>query len=284
MSAAPKKLKASNGKPIPAPTEDVKGKGKAVTETSDAMAVDSASEEDENSSDDGADSGDDDADASDDSMDTEDEIELAQQHASKSKQTLKRKRRAIPNASFGQALSALLDTSTAPKSSPNVDATPSTDATAPSTSAAADTALLALKKTTAAQRRRAAEKREAKAAKSQLGERREREEKNRITDVIGGWGGESERALRKVAQRGVVKLFNVIQQAQQSNIQALAPNPSTRGTGKASLPAPKADEFRSDKRKGKGEKDNAIGRAKPAALNQEDFLQSIRAGGIVSKV
>jgi len=33
-------------------------------------------------------------------------------------------------------------------------------------------------------------------------ERKEKEDKNRIRDVIGGWGGESERALRKVAQRG----------------------------------------------------------------------------------
>ena len=30
----------------------------------------------------------------------------------------------------------------------------------------------------------------------------EREEKGRVRDVIGGWGAESERALRKVAQRG----------------------------------------------------------------------------------
>ena len=33
-------------------------------------------------------------------------------------------------------------------------------------------------------------------------EKKEKEDRGRITDVIGGWGGESERALRKVAQRG----------------------------------------------------------------------------------
>lgn len=33
-------------------------------------------------------------------------------------------------------------------------------------------------------------------------ERKEKEEKGRIKDVIGGWGAEGERALRKVAQRG----------------------------------------------------------------------------------
>lgn len=108
----------------------------------------------------------------------------------------------------------------------------------------------------------------------------------------------------------VVKLFNVIQLAQQSNAQTTSEASANRGTGKASLPAPSADGFRDEKKKGKGKvpKDNAIGRAKPgeqsyqlkdllailcaydltktlpAALGQEDFLQSIRAGGIVSKV
>ncbi len=41
-----------------------------------------------------------------------------------------------------------------------------------------------------------------KAKKLLEGERKEKEERNHITDVIGGWGGESERTLRKVAQRG----------------------------------------------------------------------------------
>lgn len=97
---------------------------------------------------------------------------------------------------------------------------------------------------------------------------------------------------------------------------------SIRGTGKASLPAPSAEGFGGDNKKkgtgkGKTQKDNVIGRGKPgtytvifclastldvfvvrlllwcspftpvlglAALGQEDFLQSIRSGGIVSKV
>lgn len=33
-------------------------------------------------------------------------------------------------------------------------------------------------------------------------ERKQKEDIGRVKDVIGGWGGESERALRKVAQRG----------------------------------------------------------------------------------
>lgn len=63
----------------------------------------------------------------------------------------------------------------------------------------------------------------------------------------------------------VVKLFNVIQQAQQSNTQTVSETAAVRGTGKASLPAPSADGFRDEKKKGKGrtQKDNAVGRAKP---------------------
>lgn len=198
----------------------------------------------------------------------------------------------------------MLDTSTTPKTAtkPKLSAATASN-TSPetvskttepaSTQSAPDTALLSLKKTSTARKRRAEEKSEAKAAKAQLGERKEREDRNRVTDVIGGWGGESERALRKVAQRGglckllsvfdvadsdlffpyhirlvVVKLFNVIQQAQQSTNQATSEASAVRGTGKASLPAPSADGFRDEKKKvkAKGGKDNAIGRAKPGVF------------------
>jgi hypothetical protein len=64
----------------------------------------------------------------------------------------------------------------------------------------------------------------------------------------------------------VVKLFNVIQQAQQSSVQATSDAAASRGTGKATLPAPSADVFRDNKKgKGKQQKDNAIGRAKPGS-------------------
>lgn len=118
-----------------------------------------------------------------------------------------------------------------------------------------------------------------------LGEKKEREDTGRVRDVIGGWGGESERAFRKVAQRGVVKLFNVIQQAQQTGTENAAERATHRGSGKPTLPAPDADGFAAggDRRKSKG-KDNLVGRAKTVALGQEDFLQSIRSGGIVSTV
>ena len=110
----------------------------------------------------------------DDSPDTEDEIATAR--VSKSKKTLKRKRRATDPSNFGATLNALLSTN-APSSLP-----------------------LSLKPSNA--RRRNEEKQELKAQKAQRIEKKEREDKGHISDVIGGWGGESERALRKVAQRG----------------------------------------------------------------------------------
>jgi len=110
----------------------------------------------------------------DDPPDTEDEIAAAK--ASKSKKTMKRKRRATDSSSFGATLNALLSTN-APSSLP-----------------------LSLKPSAA--RKRNEEKQELKAKKAQRTEKKEREDKGHISDVIGGWGGESERALRKVAQRG----------------------------------------------------------------------------------
>jgi len=108
------------------------------------------------------------------SPDTEDEIAAAK--TSKSKKTLKRKRRATDPSSFGATLNALLSTN-APSSLP-----------------------LSLKPSAA--RKRNEEKQELKAKKVQRIERKDREDKGHVSDVIGGWGGESERTLRKIAQRG----------------------------------------------------------------------------------
>jgi hypothetical protein len=110
----------------------------------------------------------------DESPDTEDEIAAAK--TSKSKKTLKRKRRATDPSSFGATLNALLSTD-APSSLP-----------------------LSLRPSAA--RKRNEEKQEFKAKRAQRIEKKERDDRGRITDVIGGWGGESEMALRKVAQRG----------------------------------------------------------------------------------
>lgn len=106
--------------------------------------------------------------------DTEDEI--ADLKHQKSKKTLKRKHRATTSTNFGSALQSLLDID-APSGVP-----------------------LSLKPSVAQRRNR--EKLESKARKVIQVEKKEEEDKNRIKNVIGGWGTEGERALRKVAQRG----------------------------------------------------------------------------------
>lgn len=184
-----------------------------------------------------------------DSPDTEDEIAAAK--TVKSKKTLKRKRRATDPSNFGATLNALLSTD-APSSLP-----------------------LSLKPSAA--RKRNEEKQELKARKAQRIEKKEREDKGHISDVIGGWGGESERALRKVAQRGgrsrnfillvsnsrlhsVVKLFNAIAESQSAVVTAAEGTKKSRGSGKPSLPAPSFEKGNSRK-KGK-QKDNLLGRGK----------------------
>lgn len=116
------------------------------------------------------------------SPDTDDEIAGAMR--SKSKKTQKRKRRATDPNTFGSALQSLLNTK-APSALP-----------------------LSLKPSIA--RRRNDEKLEAEGKKIIQIERKEKEEKGRIKDVIGGWGGESERALRKVAQRGGMSFASIL--------------------------------------------------------------------------
>jgi hypothetical protein len=116
----------------------------------------------------------------DNSLDTDDEI--AEGKLLKSKKTLKRKRRATDATHFGATLQSLLNTNV-PSAQP-----------------------LSLKPSLA--RKRNDEKLEAKGKKALQVERKEKEEKGRVRDIIGGWGGESERALRKVAQRGGMDWLN----------------------------------------------------------------------------
>lgn len=118
--------------------------------------------------------GDSGSDGEDNSPDTEDEIEVAKRM--KSKKTLKRKRRATEPSHFGATLQSLLNTDT-PSALP-----------------------LSLKPGVA--RKRNDEQMESKARKVLQVEKKDKEDKRRMRDVIGGWGGESERVLRKVAQRG----------------------------------------------------------------------------------
>ena len=115
-----------------------------------------------------------DADDSDHSPDTDDEI--AALKTTKSKQTAKRKRRAVSPSRFATQLQTLLGTQV-PTEEP-----------------------LALKPDIAA--RRAEGRKKLRDRRDADVKRKEKEDKNRLTDVIGGWGGESERALRKIAQRG----------------------------------------------------------------------------------
>lgn len=162
------------------------------------------------------------------SPDTEAEIEMAHMKK-KSKKTAKRKIRATSPTQFGSTLEALLNTSV-PTAGP-----------------------LALKPSV--QRRRKEKKDEYRSKKTLEIEKKEHEELGRITDVIGGWGGESERALRKIAQRGgkktiwrlicltkgfaVVQLFNVIQKAQTAKASEEKSKLALRGSGKPTLDAPK---------------------------------------------
>ncbi|KAF7436727.1 hypothetical protein PC9H_003560 [Pleurotus ostreatus] len=175
------------------------------------------------------------------SYDTDDEIATVK----KSLKTGKRKRRATEPNKFGDTLQSLLHTD-APSALP-----------------------LSLKPSIS--RKHNDEKLELKAKKVLQTERKEQEDKGRIVDVIGGWGGENERALRKVAQRGVVKLFNLIQQSQASATAAIEKSKAQRGSGKPTLPAPAAD----TKRKSRG--------TDAGAAVKDDFFDMIRSGGLVSK-
>jgi hypothetical protein len=114
------------------------------------------------------------SDSGSDSPDTD--ADLAGVRPSKSKKTLKRKHRATDPSRFGATLQFLLATD-APSSLP-----------------------LSLKPEVA--RKHNDEKLEGKARKVLKVERKEKEDKCRIHDIVGGWGGEGERGLRKVAQRG----------------------------------------------------------------------------------
>ncbi|KAF7339537.1 hypothetical protein MSAN_02168200 [Mycena sanguinolenta] len=165
----------------------------------------------------------------------------------KSRQTKKRKIRAAAPSAFGATLQSLLNTD------------------APST--------LPLSLKPSITRKRNDEKLEMRAKKVLQVERKEKEDKGRITDVIGGWGVENERALRKVAQRGVVKLFNVIQQSQASASAAAEDSKAARGSGKPTLPAPVIADAKTKKNK---KKDNVLGRAKEAAVEKDDFFDMIR--------
>lgn len=114
--------------------------------------------------------------------DTDDAIEDLKKPTSK--QTSKRKLRATAPSKFGATLQFLLNTD-APSTLP-----------------------LSLKPSIA--RKQNDEKQEKRATKVLQVEKKEFEDRGRIRDVIGGWGVEGERALRKVAQRGGSSAFQLV--------------------------------------------------------------------------
>uniref|UniRef100_A0A0W0FGP2 Rrp15p-domain-containing protein n=1 Tax=Moniliophthora roreri TaxID=221103 RepID=A0A0W0FGP2_MONRR len=162
-----------------------------------------------------------------------------------------------PNA-FGATLQTLLSTGTPPSQTGNV---------------------LALKPSV--NRKRDDELLEKQARQVLQVERKEKEDKGRIRGegVLEEWGAEAERGLRKVAQRGVVKLFNYIQESQVVATHAAEEKKAQRGTGKPTLPAPSLVK----EKKGKKDKDNLLGRGKEAAVGKDDFFDMIRTGSVVSK-
>ncbi|KAF8344222.1 uncharacterized protein EI90DRAFT_3114978 [Cantharellus anzutake] len=200
---------------------------------------------------------------------TEDEITKTKASRLKSKQTLKRKRRALQASHFGQTLTDLLGTETPVPKRKRTDAGPAlqTDTTA----------ILSLQKPSSSHAvAQKLSKEETKTARALKLERKEAQDIRRITDknLMEQWGQENERALRKIATRGVVKLFNIIQQAQRDDT----------GNG-INIPAPQPhnhnSKFTQKKRAGK-DRDEA-GISNEARINKEDFLQSIRTGVVVSK-
>ncbi|KAK7059042.1 hypothetical protein VNI00_001666 [Paramarasmius palmivorus] len=190
------------------------------------------------------------------------DAEIASLKPQKSKQTKKRKLRATAPSTFGATLQSLLSTDT------------------PSNAASqSQSNVLALKPSL--NRKRNDELLEKQARRVLLVERKEKEDKGRIRgeDLLEGWGAEAERGLRKVAQRGVVKLFNYIQESQISASQAAEEKKAHRGTGKPTLPAPSL----AKEKKGKKDKDNLLGRGKESVVGKDDFFDMIRTGSVVSK-
>ncbi|KDN51484.1 hypothetical protein RSAG8_00029, partial [Rhizoctonia solani AG-8 WAC10335] len=217
---------------------------------------DSSSDNEDGGSDSEADGGSDSEAVENSSTDTETEIYRAQN--TKSKKTLKRKHRATSPTIFGGTLEALLATSVPSNTQPG--------------------APLALKPDIA--RKKNEEKLELKAKRVLETERKEKEEKGRVQDVIGGWDNQNERSLRKVAQRGVVHLFNAIQQAQSASAATLEENKKLRGSGKPTLPAPSPHEIEGNK-PGKKTKHKLLGKDASTGIDKNSFLDAIRSGGVV---
>ncbi|WFD01113.1 hypothetical protein MYAM1_003874 [Malassezia yamatoensis] len=167
-----------------------------------------------------------DQDSSADSMEETSDLENDLPREGASKKTSKRKRRAVSPTHFGEMLQGLLGEEAEPSTKASKKPTPILSL-APSIRRSANSKAL-----------------RAKAARMALEKRHERQERAHVRDVIGDWappgvlpgqpidsesasmqeymdqgGGKGyERRLRKVAQRGVVKLFNAIRAAQETSV------------------------------------------------------------------
>ncbi|SPO20950.1 uncharacterized protein UTRI_00427 [Ustilago trichophora] len=263
--------------------------------------------------------------ADDDEPDTDDEIEAAKGAGSKSKKTAKRKRRATSPTSFGTALEGLLGIapSTSADALETLDESAEDEAeseveeekvskkkpkTVTTKSEAQIPAILSL----APHLRRSAQSTtlSARAARIALEQKRRREERCHVKDVIGGWGppgvlpalededgniietpfaaedeaeklqefasqGGSqtyERKLRKVAQRGVVKLFNAIRAAQTTTEDDLEEAEAKQNAAKANA-GKTATSAAAGKKAGLASKD-----ARLADLSKSNFLDLIKKG------
>ncbi|KAK8858936.1 hypothetical protein IAR55_003167 [Kwoniella newhampshirensis] len=255
-----------------------KGKGKhSVTIAKKAQrfkGADSESESDGNAS--GFEDDDEDVDMEveddDEGLNTDEEIEKSKEGKGGKKSTNKRKRPATTASIFGETLATLLSDPLTTKTQQKKKLKPTPETT--STPALAGTqhhqqqpilALSAHKPPT-----KASVSLEAKARKQVRVDKLEKEDKARVKDVIEGWatggGQEFERGLRKVAQRGVIKLFNAI---------LLASKNAEEATTSLSAQA----KLKPDGPKNKKEKDNILGRGgKEDVLTKETFLDMVRKG------
>ncbi|CAO1635034.1 unnamed protein product [Sympodiomycopsis kandeliae] len=244
--------------------------------------------------------------------DTEDEIENARE--GKSKKTQKRKRRAISPTSFGEALSAFLgddDDDGAQASAPKKEHPTTREGKTKVTPKTAAHQAPIFSLAPSVRSRISSIQLNAKASRIALEERRRREEQYRVRDLIGGWGkpgerpgqtdeglavlGEDsdggddashdawfrdggskgyERRLRKVAQRGVVKLFNAIRAAQSTTDEDLQDKEKTISS--STHAGPLHSRSGQDTVSGK----NALGgKSKELAdLSKSNFLDMIRSG------
>ncbi|WWD17558.1 hypothetical protein CI109_101999 [Kwoniella shandongensis] len=210
-------------------------------------------------------------DEDDEGLNTDEEIEKSKEGKVK-KSTNKRKRPATTASLFGETLTSLLsDPLTTKTQQKKLKPTPESTSAATTTKATTSggqqpiLALSAHKPPT-----KASVSLEAKAKKQVKVDKLEKEDKARVKDVIEGWaeggGQEFERGLRKVAQRGVIKLFNAI---------LLASKNAEEATTSLSAQA----KLKPDGPKNKKEKDNILGRGgKEDVLTKETFLDMVRKG------